>query len=86
MIEPQTLTLALSRFAGEGALPLRRHNRVPSSAKRERAKMRVCDSALDLNWGQSPSHPGVRSASPFTSANIHSRNARIFGTFWRSRA
>src|SRR5882724_12363130 len=40
----RTLTLALSRFAVEGTPSVQRHNRVPSTAKRERARVRVCDS------------------------------------------
>src|SRR6185312_10580050 len=41
--EPQALTLALSRFAGEGTRWESRRDRVPSTAKRERARVRVCD-------------------------------------------
>jgi hypothetical protein len=43
-IEPQTLTLALSRFAVAGTLAERHLDRVPSPAKRERARVRARDS------------------------------------------
>jgi hypothetical protein len=38
---PGTLTLALSRFAGEGTPAEQRLDRVPSTAKRERVRVRV---------------------------------------------
>src|SRR5882724_8158060 len=42
--EQRTLTLTLYRFAVEGTLAARRLDRVPSPAKRERVRVRVCDS------------------------------------------
>jgi hypothetical protein len=39
----QTLTPTLSRFAVEGATETVRSDRVPSTAKRERGRVRVCD-------------------------------------------
>jgi len=38
------MTLTLSRFAVEGTLTERRLDRVPSPAKRERVRVRACDS------------------------------------------
>jgi len=40
----QPLTPTLSRFAVEGAIETVRCYRVPSTAKRERDRVRVCDS------------------------------------------
>jgi hypothetical protein len=39
--ESHALTLALSRFAGEGTRSSKHHNAVPSTAKRERVRVRV---------------------------------------------
>jgi hypothetical protein len=40
----QALTATLSRFAVEGAIETVRSHRVPSTAKRERDRVRVCGS------------------------------------------
>jgi hypothetical protein len=42
----QTPTPTLSRFAVEGAIEIVRSCRVPSTAKRERVRVRVCGSVF----------------------------------------
>ena len=46
--ESQALTPALSRFAVEGTPAEQSHNRVPSTAKRERVRVRACDSIYPI--------------------------------------
>ena len=74
--EPHTLALTLSRSAGEGTLSERRHNRVPSTAKRERFRVRACDSVLRAETQPALSH---RQAS-FSSAAVFPTVARQAGS------